>query len=370
MRTRTSLVVAVVFALACSSAEGPAPEEAPEPVSPSPELVFPPQGAVELRFSPPPAEGALYQLLLKYEGRTEVAPTGDHADRDAEVVDELLQLELDYRQMPVAAGSADDVASSLLLDAVRRRLRTAPPGTVHTIELADDRMRVVVNEKVEVDLRGAQPKGDITPRVLLNRPFALLVSDRFGNPKGVTLRGIPSAKKMMSSIPLRETLGYLQISFPERAVSAGDTWTAKRYFASPAGRVGIGVDVEYRLVGFEKIEGVPCAHISLRAAREEEKVKSALGFTFDSVRLQLIGDAWVALDSGLVEMVRLQDAVAVSYNRGTPGSIPARIRMRYESRATLQRLNLETTAKLAWADGTKRFIDVEKGKSLGLKGAQ
>jgi hypothetical protein len=364
--------VAVVFALACSSPEGPdpAPKQVPETVAPAHEQAFPPQGPVDLRFSSPPAEGALYQLLLNYEGRSEVAPTGDHADRDAQVVDELLQLELNYRQMPVASNSADDVATSLVLDAARRRLRTAPPGTVHTIELADDRLRVIQNEKVEVDLRGAQPKGDITPRVLLKRPFALLVSDRFGNPKGVTLRGIPSAKKMLASIPLRETLGYLQVSFPERPVSAGDVWTAKRYFASPAGRVGIGVDIEYRLVGFEKIEGVPCAHISLRATQEEEKVKSALGFTFDSVRLQLIGDAWVALDSGLVEMVRLQDVVAVSYNRSTPGSIPARTRMRYESRATLQRLNMETTSKLAWADGTKRFIDVEKGKSLGLKGAQ
>jgi hypothetical protein len=369
VKTRSFFVIALVLSVACSSA-GPDPKLEREPASRPSEKPFPPHGAVELRFAPPPPEGALYQLLVKYEGRTENQPQGKDAERDAQSIDELLQLELDYHQLPVASASQDDVATSLVLDSLRRRVRLAPPGSVHTIELADDRLRVIQNDKIDLDLRGAQPKGDITPRVLLKRPFALLVSDRFGNPKGVTLRGIPSAKRMLATMPLRETLGYLQVSFPDHPVAAGDDWTAKRYFASPAGRVGIGVDLEYRLVGFEKLEGVPCARVSLRASRDEEKVPSALGFTFDQVRLQLNGDAWIGLETGLVEMVRLQDLVAVSYNRSTPGTPPARIRMRYETHASLQRLHVETTAKLDWADGTKRFVDVEKGKSLGLKGAQ
>ena len=317
---------------------------------------FPPHGPIELRYSPPPPEGTLFQLQLKYEGRSEVKGEGPNAGAP-QTLDELVQLELDYRQLPVATPAAGDFASSLVLDAVRRRLRVSPPGTERSLEVGDDRIRTQTDEKVDVDLRGAQPKGDLTPRGLLNRPFALLVNDAQGNPKGVTLRGIPTAKRLLASLPIRESVAWVQLGFPDKPVSAGATWTAKRFFANPIGRLGVGVEIEYRLVGFEKVDGVPCAHISLRAKTDSEKAPSEFGFTFDQLRFELEGDAWVGLASGEVQMLRLEDIAAVSYRR-TTGANPASIRTRYEGRASLRRLDVATTSKQAWAGGTKRFAEV------------
>ena len=349
----------IALALACSSDE---PARKREPASPtiSSDASFPPHGPIELRYAPPPAEGTLYQLQVKYEGRSEVTDDGANA-RGTQIVDELMQMELDYRQLPVATPTAGDFASSLVLDALRRRLRVSPPGNQHSLEIGDDRMRTQMDEEINIDLRGAQPKGDMTPRAVLLRPFALLVNDAQGNPKGVTLRGIPSAKRLLGSLPIRESLAWVQVAFPDQPVGAGASWSAKRFFANPIGRLGVGVDVEYRLVGFEKIDDVPCAHVSLRAKKDSEKAPSEFGFVFDQLRFEVEGDAWIGLASGELELLRLEDIAAVSYRRST-GTNPASIRMRYEGRSALQRLAVETTSKLAWADGTKRFAEVKKSK--------
>ena len=347
---------------ACGTDE---PARRPEPANPdsASDAEFPPHGPIELRYKPPPPEGTLFQLQVKYEGRTEVmdeGPTGGAAQN----LDELVQLELDYRQLPVATPTAGELASSLVLDAVRRRMRLSPPGTERTLEVGDDRIRTQTGEKIEVDLRGAQPKEDMTPRTVLNHPFALLVNDERGNPKGVTLRGIPTAKRLLASLPIRESIAWVQVAYPDGPVSAGATWTAKRFFANPIGRLGLAVEIEYRLVGFERIDGVPCARVSLRAKQDAEKGTSEFGFSFDQDRFELDGDAWIGLATGEVQMLRLEDIAAVSYKR-TTGTHPATIRSRYEGRASLARLNVATTSKLTWADGTKRFAEVStvsKGK--------
>jgi len=87
---------------------------------------------------------------------------------------------------------------------------------------------------------------------------------------------------------------------------------------------------------------------------------SEFGFKFDQLRFEMSGDAWVAIESGLLELLRVEDIAAVSYKR-TTGSRPVSIRMRYEGRAVLKRLDVATTSKMAWADGTKRFADVKTG---------
>jgi len=358
----TLLPLALLYA--CGTDE---PARKPEPVKAesASDAAFPPHGPIELRYAPPPAEGTLYQLQVKYEGRTEVQDEGP-LGRDPEFLDELLQMEIDYRQVPVATPAAGDFASSLELDALRRRVNRMPPGGERGLEVGDDRIRTLADDKIEIDLRGAQPKGDLTPRSLLNRPFALLVSDTQGNPKGVTLRGIPSAKRMLASLPIREAVAWVQLAFPDQPVSAGATWNARRFFANPVGRLGVGVDVEYRLVGFERVDGVPCAHVSLRAKKDQEKAPSEFGFTFENLRFELDGDAWVALASHELQMLRLEDIAAVSYRR-TTGANPASIRMRYSGRASLHRLDVATTSKQTWADGTKRFADVDStgGKLSG-----
>jgi hypothetical protein len=348
--------------LGCGTDE-PARKTAAAKASSAADAPFPPHGPVELRYAPPPAEGTLYQLQVKYEGRTEVQDEGPMG-RDPEFLDEQLQLEVDYRQVPVATPTAGDFASSLELDALRRRVVRIPPGGERSLEIGDDRIRTLADETIDTDLRGAQPKGDLTPRSLLNRPFALLVVDTQGNPKGVTLRGIPSAKRLLGSLPIRESVAWVQLALPDQPVVPGATWTAKRFFANPVGRLGVGVDVEYRLVGFEKVDGVPCARISLRAKKDEEKAPSEFGFAFEKLRFELEGDAWVALATHELQMLRLEDIAAVSYRR-TTGANPASVRMRYSGRSSLQRLDVATTSKLPWADGTKRFADVNSsGKML------
>jgi hypothetical protein len=351
------LALSTLAALACSSTD-PSSAKRGAARAHGAETPFPPVGPISLAARPAPADGALFQLVIYYEGRAEATFSGPRAFDEPQTTNELMQLELDYRQLPVAAPSQDDLASSLVLDALRRRLQMSPPGSLHSIEAGDDRVRTSRDEKIEVDLRGAQPKGDMTPRTLLNKPFALLVTDRNGSSKGVTLRGIPSARKMLASLPLREVIAYMQVARPEEPISPGATWSAKRFLASPIGRLGVAADVEYRLVGFEKIEEVPCARISVRAQRDDMNAPSELGFTFEQVRIELAGDAWVELDTGLVRLFRIEDLAAVSYERKGSGTTGAKMRSRYETRASLQRLDLKTTTG-SWADGTKRFADVK-----------
>jgi hypothetical protein len=356
-RIRPALALCAVLVLACSGS-GPLRDRvraARETTAP-----FPPVGPISLAPQAPPPEGVLYQLVMYYEGRSETAFSGARAHEDPQSTNELLQLELDYRQMPVAAASEEDLASSLVLDALRRRLQMSPPGSLHSIEAGDDRVRTSRDEKIQVDLRGAQPKGDMTPRTLLNKPFALLVTDRRGVSKGVTLRGIPSVKKMLASLPLREGVAYVQVARPEGPVTAGATWTAKRFMASSVGRLGVAVEVEHRLVGFEKIDGVPCARVSLRGSRDDANAPSerGQGFLFDQIKVEYGGDAWIELETGLVRLLRVEDIAAVAYEHKGVGSVGAKLRSRYETRASLQLLDVKTTTA-KWADGTKRFADVK-----------
>lgn len=354
-RIRRLLVVCAAFALACSST-GPEPVHTRAPRADG--APFPPEGPVSLVPQPPPSAGALYRLMLYYEGRSEVTLTGARAYEEPQTTMETLHLELDYREMPVASPGQGNLAASLVLDALRRKMQIAPSGGLQEIEAGDDRLRVSRDGKVEVDLRGAQPKGDMTPRSVLNRPFALLVTDPRGNPEGVTLRGIPSVKKMLASMPLREAIGWVQVARPGGPITPGSTWSAKRFLAGPIGKVGVSVNVDYSLVGFEKVEDVPCARVSLRAKREEKNVPSELGFPIDELRLELAGDAWIELETSLVRSLRVEDISAVIYERKGAGSVGARMRQRYETRASLTRLDVQTTTG-KWGDGTKRFADVK-----------
>jgi len=351
------LLLPLSIALACSAGE-PARKPEPHPSARAYDGSFPPRGPIVLRPATPPAEGTLYQLQMKYEGRSEVLRENSTTD-GPETLDELLLFELDYLQVAVASPDPDSVASSLVLDALRRKARVAPPGAEIGLEIADDRIRTQSGEKVDIDLQGAQPKGDLTPRSVLNRPFALLVTDARGNPEGVTLRGIPSAKRLLASLPIRESIAWVQVGLPEGPVSAGATWSAKRFLPNPIGRLGAGVEIEHRLVGFEMVDGVPCARVSLRAKQDAENAPSEFGFTFEQLRVELSGDAWIALGSSEVQMLRLEDVAAVAYKR-TIGATPARFRARYQGRASLARLDAATTANMPWADGTKRFAEVAR----------
>lgn len=349
------LLLLAGLALGCAS-DAPKSEAKPAATAHAPDAAFPPVGPITLRPAPPPAEGTLYQLLTSYQGRTEVTEEGLAAHDVGESVDEEWALQIDYRELPVPAPEGK-LASSLVLEALKRRARLIPPGKQHVVEVGDDRLRVSTDDKVNTDLRGAQPKEDLTPRSLLQKSFAMSVTDALGNPTGFTVRAVPSAKKILGSMYLREPIGYLAVGYPDRPVAAGDTWHETRFFPNPIGRLGLAVDIELRLVGFEKIDDAPCARVSMRAAMDDKDVQSQSGFKFDEVRYSLNGDAWLDLSSGQVALVRIEDVAAVAHHRAGAG-VPARVRMRYTSRSVLQRLEaLPDSAK--WADGTKRFSAVK-----------
>jgi len=343
-------------ALACA-ASAPQPKATAHKHEAAAEVAFPPTGPIELRAANTPPEGTLYRVFTSYQGRSEVT---EGAHGEPKTVDEKTSVEIDYRQMPVATPTTDEIAFSLVLEALNRRTRMSPPGSEHLIELGDDRLRVQVDNKVQTDLRGAQPKQNLTPRTVLGKPFALLVDDAFGNPKGITLSGLPAAKKMLSTLPLRDSLGYLQIGFPNKAISPGDTWHAKRFFANPIGKLGLAIDVELRLVGFERVDEAPCAHVVLRSSQDGTNVPSEAGFKFDEVHYQLMGDAWLDLSNGQVARARIEDVAAVSFQKSASAS-PMRVRMRYQGVSALTRLD-DMPAATTWADGHKRFSAVNENR--------
>lgn len=352
------LAALAVLALACSSTAPevesslPPPLPAPKPRTPPPGFVFPPTGPVEIVPGIGSPDGTLYQMRSDYEGRTEISEEGTGA-RIPDTLDEITALEIDFRAVPIASPDPNQIGSSLVLEALQRRTRLQPPGTEHLIEIGDDRLRVSKNDKVDTDLRGAQPKQDLTPRTVLGKPFALLVDDGRGNPTLISVRGLPAAKKLLATLPLRETIGYLQIAFPEHAVAPGDSWHATRHLPNPIGKLGLPVELELRLLDFERNDGAPCAHVVMRGVLESQNVKSELGYTFEEVRYAVSGDVWFDLVTGEVAEARIEDNTAVSYHR-TNTATPAHIRMRYEGRSSLKRLEALPTSD-RWADGTKRF---------------
>jgi hypothetical protein len=344
---------------ATHAAAASAPTHAPAARSAPANFVFPPTGPSEIHPGTGSPEGTLYQIVLEYEGRTEIVDDRPKAvQADADIVDEKTSLEVDYRALPVdPPPDPEHRAASLVLEALMRRTRMQPPGNEHLIEVADDRLRVSKDNKVDTDLRGAQPKEDMTPRTVLGKPFAMLETDLSGNPIVATLRGVPTAKKLLGTLPLREPLSYLAIGYPEHAISPGDTWHTKRYVPNPIGKLGLGIDLELRLLDYERNGEAPCAHAVIRAKSDATNVPSETGFTFEEVHYEVSGDVWFDLATGEIAEARLQDISAVAYHR-TATARPARLRMRYEGHASLKRLDALPGPE-RWADGTKRFSAVK-----------
>lgn len=346
------------LALACASTAPevetslPPPPPPPKPRTIPSDFVFPPTGPVAIKPGIASSDGTLYQMRTDYSGRTEVVEEGVSA-REPDTLDEVTTLEIDYRALPIASPDPNQVAASLVLEALQRRTRMQPPGTEQLIEIGDDRLRVSKNDKVDTDLRGAQPKQDLTPRTVLGKSFALVVDDAHGNPQVVSVRGLPAAKKLLATLSLRETIGYLQVGFPDHPVAPGDSWHAKRHLPNPIGKLGLPIELELRLLDFERNEGAPCAHVVVRGISEAQNVKSEIGYTFEEVRYAVSGDVWFDLITGEVAEARIEDNTSVSYHRTNTAS-PARVRMHYEGRSSLKRLEALPTSD-RWADGTKRF---------------
>ncbi len=221
------------------------------------------------------------------------------------------------------------------------------------IELGSDRLRVRVDGEEAMDLRGAQPKGDLTPQKLLGRIFGVLVHDAFGNPLALAPRGVRVARDFLRALPIEPAIGYSRFSLPQEEIMPGAQWHARRLPASRSGALGFMLDVEYSLAAYEELDGVPCALILLRANEEGEDVPSASGFLFDRVLAKMSGSAWVELETSRVRRLILEDEVRVSLSRGREPLVQ-RTRMRHATRMLLELRDPDAEPD-AWADGTTRF---------------
>jgi hypothetical protein len=260
-------------------------------------------------------------------------------------------LELEYTELP--AGGAPQSAWLARLDALHFRQRQRGPDLDREIELGADRLRITAGKKVQLDLRGAQPRGDLTPRKLLGQPFLLVADDARGEPAALQPLGVPVARQFLRELPVQEALVFSRLPLPAEAVAAGARWSAPRFPPNAIGAVGLRLDVDYQLAGFADCQGQRCALVAIRAEVGGESVKSASGFAFDRARASLRGEASVELESSrLVRMVIADDA-RVAYTRG---SAPTRVehRLRYKGRLVLERRAAGPDPE-TWMDGSTRF---------------
>ena len=319
--------------------------------SPRPEhTVLPAPEALSLRFRAPSPQGARYRIVLEVGGEEELAQAGAAAPPQRRSESQLLELE--YRELPVRGR---DDALQQVLEGLHHRLAQREPRAVEReVEVASDRLRTLENREVVLDLRGAQPSGDLTPRKVLDRVFAATHVDGWGNVVAVQSAGEPVARRFLAELPLRQALAYARPALPPDPVAVGAEWSALRYPVSPAGRLGLAIPVRFMLSGVQGVEGVACAWIVFDGRVEGEDVPSSAGFAFERVLATLRGEAWVELESSEIRLLTLEDDVRVSFQRGDPrGASTEQHRLRHSTRLRLERRESQEAA--TWADGSERF---------------
>jgi hypothetical protein len=309
-------------------------------------------GPFALPFRGPGPDGAAYRLVLELSGERALSLSTDLEDRRP--LHESHLLELEYQALPVKTASGGQRAYQLSLDGLHYRLLQKNPTAEREIELGNDRLRVTSNGKVELDLRGAQPKENLTPRTLLGRIFAIVAHDAVGDPLRIQPRGTPAARGFLKAFQVTPAIRYSRLPLAVGEIEVGATWHSTRFPASPAGEIGLRLDVEYTLAGFREWEGVPCAWILFSAGENAEGVPSAAGFEFERVAATLAGEAWVELATSRLRRLVLDDEIRASYSEGAaPGPI-ANHRLRHKTRLLLTLRDPDETPS-KWEDGSERF---------------
>lgn len=326
--------------------------QTPPPVAETPPEKPASEAPVSLAFRLPEAGGSAYRLVLEMSGERSVSVSTDLKKR--EPLNESHLLELEYQELPVEHAGETGAALRLVLDALHYKLLQRNPDAEREIELGDDRLRVFVDGKPEIDLRGAQPKEQLTPRKLLERVFAILAQDAAGNPVTIRFQGEPVARRFLRPLLVKPALGYTRLPRPEQPIPPGYVWRAERFPVSPAGAIGLRLDVEYTLAGFQELDGVRCAWILLRAEENREDVPSAAGFHFERVVASLSGAAWVDLATSRLQRLLLEDEIRAAYQRGAEPAPVSTHRLRHRSRLLLE-LRDGQEKPGSWADGSERF---------------
>jgi hypothetical protein len=304
---------------------------------------------VSIGFRPPPRGGVPYRLVVEYSGEHETEP--DPGSRRAPPARETHLLEIEYRELE-ARGGQDAILFAL--DGLHYRQEQDAPRVEREIELGDDRLRTHYNGELVLDLRGAQPQEDLTPRKLLDQIVGSARVDGSGSLIGFQAHGAPPARRFLSELPVARALAYGRTALPEGEVGAGARWRSTRFPMGPAGTLGLPLEIEYTLTGFQELGGVPCAWILFSGGYDGERVKSAAGFEFDQVVASLRGEAFVELETAQVRLLRMDDEIRVVYTIGTPPAPRRAQRLRHRAQLQLER-RADGDDPETWTDGSERF---------------
>jgi hypothetical protein len=191
---------------------------------------------------------------------------------------------------------------------------------------------------------------------MLDRIFGVIVHDSTGNPIKVSRKGVPAVRRYLTKLPMLTGIAYAIVPLPEDPIKTGSHWTAVRFPVSRAGKLGLKLNIEYSVAGFDVLDGVSCALIRLRADERGAGVASAAGFTFDRVNATLTGTAWVEVETSRLRRVVLEDTIRATWTTGDGLATTTTYRVRHESQLEI-RLRSPGKEPSHWADGSKRFGD-------------
>jgi hypothetical protein len=348
--------LALLVALAAWGCGTPPPPRPAAPRTAEPAPATPADGLA--RIALPRRDEATYRVVAMLEGEEDVqpvsaAPTGYwHRKRT------VVEVELVYHGLAPAHPPPDEIGTALVLDALRHRILIQEPRAKplrKELEIADDRMLAADGDEITTDLRGAQPREGLTPRMVLGRSFAFLRQDLEGRVISISPQGLPPAKRLLRPLELRPVIELSRLPRPTTPVGPGASWSGGVFPLSPAGRLGLWLDATWELSGFQNLDGRPCAWIVLRGGREGSDVMGETGIPFERVDAEIHGEAWVDLATARVRRYVLEEEVRAAYERRLARDRGTRHRARHQGRLVLELLDPAPEPDAPWADGTERF---------------
>ena len=310
------------------------------------------EGPILLPYRGPASGGVAYRLTLEIEGeRATHKPSGDNQQS---LVRETHAVEAEFRKLPVEGADSRNDMFLVGLDGLLYTQKQKNPPANREIEIANDRLRIMVNGEKSVDNRGNRVTGPLEPRLFLNRIFGVVTHDPSGNPIRLSSRGAPIARQFMNEIPILTAIAYTMVSLPQDPITPGTKWIGARIPPSRSGELGLSLTVEYSLASYEIFEGVPCAMILIHASISENEFTGITGLRFDQVQATLNGKAWVELENSLVRRVVLNDQIRARWTGpGNPQTATQR-QIQHTSKLELALRDPKRKTK-KWSNGTPRF---------------
>jgi hypothetical protein len=226
------------------------------------------EGPILLPYRGPGSGGVAYRLTLEVEG--ERAARKSSGNKQQPSTRESHTLEAEFRKLPIEGDDSGADMFLVGLDGLLYTHKQQNPPAERITELADDRLRVMINGETSIDNRGNRVIGPLAPRMFLKRIFGVITHDPTGNPTMLSSRGAPAARQFMAEIPILGAIAYTMVSLPQDPITPGSRWTGVRIPPSRSGELGLSLTVNYSLAGFEIFEDLPCAMILLDARIRED----------------------------------------------------------------------------------------------------